>query len=289
MRTISRESVKLGHFRPVRVHPFSNHGGYPAHGHEFHEICLITGGTALHCSTDSERLLHKGSVIVIAPGQIHGFLQPRNLCGVNSYYLAPWLLSEPMVSSEQRLVQLFLGTLLFPEKQSAAASVFELSASTCNSAVSLLGQIVAEYKAAVPSLFAIKLLFLKFLHELSREVGEPSDGIFANARMEVITVIEEVERCVRENSAFCVETIARCVPCSTGHLHRIFTQTCGASPMAYYQRRRMQHAANLILNSNTSMTEIAHRIGCADSAHFSRAFRKQTGMSPREYRAKHSL
>lgn len=287
MKTISRDAVMLSHSRPVRIHPFSNHGGYPAHGHEFHEICLITGGSALHRSTDGDKPLKKGSVIVTAPGQIHAFVRPRSLCGVNVYYLAPWLLSEPMVSAEQRLVLLFMGTLLFPEKHSDSANVFKLSSQTLDKCIALMDAISSEQDSGAASLFAVKLLFLQFLHMLSREAGEPSGGVFANARLEVLCVLKEVERCVRENAVFSVGETALKAHCSTGHLHRIFTGVCGTPPMAYYQRRRMQHAADLILNPDISLTEVAHRIGCADSAHFSRTFRRQIGMSPREYRAKY--
>lgn len=287
MRTISRDAVKLGHGCPVRVHPFSNHGGYPAHDHEFHEICLITRGRAEHDSLDGGRMLRKGSVVVTAPGQVHGFARPRGLCGVNVYYLAPWLLSEPMVIHERRLVLLFLGAALFPGKEWRAAVTFELSSHACARAQALLQEISAEYEAAGPSLFAIKLLFLKFLHELSREAGEPRGGTLMHSRPEVWGTIRRIEHCVQENRRFSVAELERAAGCSAGHLHRLFHESTGSSPMAYYQRRRMQHAANLILNPRYSLTEVAYLVGCADSAHFSRCFRRQMKISPREYRRKH--
>ncbi|MFH1573524.1 MAG: helix-turn-helix domain-containing protein, partial [Acidobacteriota bacterium] len=152
-----------------------------------------------------------------------------------------------MVTNEQRLVLLFLGSALFPGKENRAASVFELSACALARVERLLAEIVAEFDTETPSLFLIKLLFLRFLHELSLEADEPKGGTLVSPRAEVWVTIHAVERYVHENGRFRVEDMAREAGCSAGHLHRLFVKACGSSPMAYYQRRRMQHAANLIL------------------------------------------
>ena len=56
------------------------------------------------------------------------------------------------------------------------------------------------------------------------------------------------------------------------------------SPISYINKIRIEKAAALFKNSDRSITEIAMEVGFDDSNYFSRIFKKQMGMSPREYK-----
>lgn len=47
---------------------------------------------------------------------------------------------------------------------------------------------------------------------------------------------------------------------------------------------RLQHAANELLSTNDSVTEIAFRCGFVSSNYFKDAFKNAYGVSPRDYR-----
>jgi AraC-like DNA-binding protein len=51
---------------------------------------------------------------------------------------------------------------------------------------------------------------------------------------------------------------------------------------------RFQRAIRLLENSKIKVTDIAYELGYSDGAHFSRAFRRLAGVSPREYRSHQS-
>lgn len=73
---------------------------------------------------------------------------------------------------------------------------------------------------------------------------------------------------------------------SVRHLYRLFEDR-GDSVCRYIQRSRLQHSADDLANlsgQNESITAIAYKWGFTDSAHFSRSFKKQFNLSPREYR-----
>ncbi len=40
----------------------------------------------------------------------------------------------------------------------------------------------------------------------------------------------------------------------------------------------------MLLTTNSSVKQIAYKIGCCDPAYFNRCFKKKTGLSPRRYR-----
>ena len=50
------------------------------------------------------------------------------------------------------------------------------------------------------------------------------------------------------------------------------------------EQARYQAAADLLCDPHVKLTDIAHELGYSDQAHFNRAFRRFTGISPGNYR-----
>ena len=65
---------------------------------------------------------------------------------------------------------------------------------------------------------------------------------------------------------------------------RRFTAQVGQSPSAFRTMRRLQTAATLLRLTDMTHREIARTLGFADEFHFSRRFRAQFGVPPRDYR-----
>ena len=62
---------------------------------------------------------------------------------------------------------------------------------------------------------------------------------------------------------------------------RLFRRFQGISPYQYLLRRKMNLAAELLVEHGTLVKEVAQRVGFADPYHFSRAFKSVHGVSPR--------
>jgi AraC family transcriptional regulator, positive regulator of tynA and feaB len=81
--------------------------------------------------------------------------------------------------------------------------------------------------------------------------------------------------------------IAVAVDISVRHLHRLFANA-GRTLGACIRARRLERCRNDLANPrlcSKTITEIAFSWGFSDSAHFSRSFRQQFGISPRLFRA----
>jgi len=83
------------------------------------------------------------------------------------------------------------------------------------------------------------------------------------------------------------EDVARYAGVSEGYLSRCFTQETGLSLIHYVARYRIQQAKQLLNTGDMSITDIAMEVGFSDSNYFSRAFRREVGISPLAYRHMH--
>jgi AraC-like DNA-binding protein len=76
---------------------------------------------------------------------------------------------------------------------------------------------------------------------------------------------------------------------SVRHLYRLF-EAQDDSVCRYIQRARLKRSADDLANPflrGESITAIAYKWGFTDSAHFSRSFKKQFEVSPKEFRFSH--
>lgn len=78
--------------------------------------------------------------------------------------------------------------------------------------------------------------------------------------------------------------LARYCGVSARQLERAFKAELGVSPMRYHRTMRLNYGRWMIDNKLENITQIALDCGFSDTAHFSREFRSQFGLSPSRYR-----
>lgn len=74
---------------------------------------------------------------------------------------------------------------------------------------------------------------------------------------------------------------------SEGHFIRQFKVYTGHTPLEYRAMKRMENAKSLLSGTDMSVRDISESLGFDDPLYFSRVFKKNTGISPREYRKKY--
>lgn len=72
--------------------------------------------------------------------------------------------------------------------------------------------------------------------------------------------------------------IARCA------LIKDFKEYTGMTIAQYQKKQRLVYAAQLLLNSEYQITEIAEKVGFDSFSHFLRIFKEEYGLTPREYK-----
>lgn len=81
-----------------------------------------------------------------------------------------------------------------------------------------------------------------------------------------------------------LETIGASLNVNSYHLLHAFTGYYGISPIQYLIGRRISEAKRLLLTSQSSIKEIALRIGYGSASNFIMQFRKHVGVSPLKFR-----
>lgn len=76
---------------------------------------------------------------------------------------------------------------------------------------------------------------------------------------------------------------------SPSTFRRRWQQVMGMPPARYVQELRIQAACRQLVESNRPVREIAEQVGFEDGLYFSRRFRLETGVSPREYRRRYRI
>ena len=76
---------------------------------------------------------------------------------------------------------------------------------------------------------------------------------------------------------------------SDAHFSRCFKRSFGESPHAFLVRRRVELAAQYMLTTDASLSDIALRCDFSDQAHLCKHFRQAAGQTPAVWRRAHRL
>ena len=83
---------------------------------------------------------------------------------------------------------------------------------------------------------------------------------------------------------FTLGDLARIAGVSKVHLTRIFQAQFGMAPVAAVRQLRLDRAVTLLARTNLPIQEIAETTGFPNAFHFSKVFKQQLGVAPRDYR-----
>ncbi|CAM4064909.1 response regulator [Paenibacillus alkaliterrae] len=142
----------------------------------------------------------------------------------------------------------------------------------------------AEWKTGettLKSLTAVKAWTLQF-------VGKAVEYIGCHSK-ELSGAIVKVQKYIESNLhlEFNRELIAEYVYLNPAYLSRLFRKETGKSLTDYMIDCKMAKAKQELANTNVKISDIALSVGYCNFSHFSKLFKKTTGLTPHEYRKKY--
>ena len=98
--------------------------------------------------------------------------------------------------------------------------------------------------------------------------------------------LQQISNWMAEHLAedFNLDQLAAQAGVSKFYFTRLFKNAKGVSPSRYLLTLRMDEARRLLRETKRSVVEIALDVGYANPSHFARFFRRETGLSPSDYR-----
>ena len=84
-----------------------------------------------------------------------------------------------------------------------------------------------------------------------------------------------------------VTDVADYLHISCSHLYGLFKKHLGTTPQAFLTSAKIINARELLTITDIPVSGVAFSCGYQNPFAFSRAFKKETGMTPREYREKY--
>jgi AraC-like DNA-binding protein len=272
---------------------FESHYVSSDHDHEFYEVAMVRRGTATHQSGGISTEATEGDVFIIPRGVSHAWLRPQNLSIINIYYNSERFLPLVGASKASTVLQfLFFCSDIFKNPSMSAATRFKCSEETFFSVRRELEDVACDLDtdSTVRDTFQ-SVCFLKAISFLARDFlkdnGLPLGGKVLNPA--VYRLLEILNQHAAIGEVPSIGDHAERLGVSLQHLTRMFSEGFGEPPFKYFNRRRLECAKELLRNNAYTSTEIAHRFGFCDSAHFTRNFKESFKITPSEYRRQVSL
>lgn len=132
----------------------------------------------------------------------------------------------------------------------------------------------------------VEALGIVLLHELiglgrgHPRADRPPQGGLAPWQQRVVTAY--IDEHLAESIS--LATLAALARLSPHHFCRAFKKSFGMPPRRYHNGRRMERAKLLLLKRGATVTDTGLTIGFSETSSFSAAFRRETGLTPSEYR-----
>ena len=101
----------------------------------------------------------------------------------------------------------------------------------------------------------------------------------------VVLAIDYIRAHIQESIT--VEQVAGALSVNSSYLSKLFKKDMGKSISEYIRDSKIEIAENMLRHLDDSSLEIANYLGFSSQSHFIQVFKKQTGMTPEEYRKKH--
>lgn len=252
---------------------------YPPHRHEFAEVTFVLGGTGMHVADGCSYPLTAGEVYVIRPGVTHWFEGLRDFRHINFY-----LELERFVPARHLYADLTTARRLLEGDDDGTGGFANRVHLPSQVLPEVIRQAACIEREILASRSGMELVVRAHFHELlvSIERARQDAGPAEDEHVRASRVKNHIDTHYAEPVD--LEELARVAGVSENHLLRLFRKVVGTTPMAYLAEVRLGHARDLIVHTETPITEIAHSLGFCDGAHLTNRFRQHFGVSPTELR-----
>lgn len=263
----------------------------------------LSGGLDIHCQTTFNNIA--ASDLIFVPGiwgnprksmpQLRPMLQwltaqyaaGSTLCSIvtGSFFLAEaGLLEGKSATTHWRFFEEF--ERRFPSTNLQRKRFITNDANLyCTGSVNAVRDIMLHFVEELFDDSIAREIARQFTHELKRSYESmllSEDQQRSHHDEEIIKVQEWLDQNYR--TIVVISELAEQFRLSVRSLNRRFKLATNTSPLQYLQQVRIEHAKELLKQSNLAVTEVADMVGYQDASYFTSLFKKACAITPNEYR-----
>ncbi len=252
-------------------------GGFVFSGetHDFWEMMYCIDGSAVVSMGNKVITLTENQIIFFQPMEFHSFRVEK---GVNSRFFIVTFTAEGKLTDTFRSSMFNLNSenkhLLF---EIIKQFDFEDAIASVGNEVICLKKI-AEHPNKLNVLFN---MLENFLTLLSDAAAVPKQFVKTNDAILYTTALKIIDDCVYEKMT--VEQLAQKCHISAAYLKKLFKKYNGLGVHEYILKNKIALVKQLLIDGQ-SVTEIAEKLAFASQNYLSTSFKRETGLTPMEYR-----
>lgn len=256
------------------------------HAHTNFEVIYIYYGEYDFQFEEEIQVLHEGAVIILSKGALHRLKERTADSFYMSFFINYDTLSVAFLSilSENNILSQYFRKMLTNQK---LHNYLLISTNNTEAQYYLAQNLFLEqhrYDEYSPqsSLCWLKLFFTNVLRRNTgfRQYARSDSGITP----EFASILNYIDRHYRTVS---LAEIARLYNYSESHLSSVIQKVTGKKFSDLIKTKKLSEACDYLTSTTLPVKEIADLCGYNDADHFSKTFRREFGMTPKEYRFRH--
>jgi AraC-like DNA-binding protein/quercetin dioxygenase-like cupin family protein len=268
----------------LRISTVEHEGDFPNHGHEYSELGVVLGGSAVHMLPSHEHPLEAGDVFVIHGQSWHGFHAARQLKLCN-------IMFDPrQFFIGQRQLETMVGWQALFELGPSASTArqeherLQLALPELSYTVGILTAMQEDYQNRLDgwqaSLYGHFLVLVTALCRVyGRKTKEQTSPLLRFAR-----VISHIQTNLHEPLR--LPLLAKLAHLSVRQFQREFQRVYNTTPVSFIRQLRLREACERLKNPETDITSVAVDLGYSSVSFFSKQFKLATGLAPSDYRSR---
>ena len=248
------------------------------HAHEPYELYFFMNGEVSMSLENKETRLSEGDLIIVPPGTFHQAILHGNSVPYQRFVF--WI-SKDYIEDYRTQYREF--GYIFDHAAASRKYIYHFDRIAFHALLSILFDLIDELRSDRFGKEAmIRLLFGDLLLSLNRSIHEMENPVNL---AEEKSLYHSIERYVEDHLAedLTLDRIAREFFVSKFYISHLFKDTSGLSPHQYIVKKRLD-AARSAIRSGTDITKACRELGFKDYSTFYRAFQKEYGMSPKQYK-----
>lgn len=257
------------------------------HSHLALEINLFSGGCkGTYVIGDKDYSIESGDIFILRSNEEHSIIHLENEqnCVCTGLQFSPDFIWSP----SNELCDMKHVYSLFSDSNIRFNHKLDRSDELTGRVRELLSDIVDEFShesleyALMVKVKLISMLILLARNYNNTESANPVSYVRRENRMRIESTMSYIDAHLYEHLT--LEKLAEVATMSTSYFSQLFKTLNGFSAWEYIVEKRIELAQKLLLSTDEPVLDIAFKCGFNNMTNFNRAFKKMTGISPREYR-----